>query len=139
MFLLEVSLHLLFLVTDIYFPLIFVCSGVTRVLCEGFAHDKAKDLPKGSSVELFVHVNSSGDQDIVADNLRDNTMEPFADVMSLLETMDAYQSYFTCKLAPIQTADLEDLSPIKRKPIDPSVVSIFVFKDFLPFIVCFVD
>ncbi len=90
------------------------------MFCQGFAHEKASSLSKGSSVELFAHVNA--DNQIVADNLRDNSNEPFADVMSMLETMDAYQKYFSVQLAPIEPGGWEDLSPFKRRPVDAAQV-----------------
>lgn len=95
------------------------------MLCQGFAQEKAKLLRIGSSVELFAHVNSS-DNEVVADNLRDTSNEPFADVMSMLETMDACQKYFSCVLAPIDTAGMHDLSPIKPRPVDSALVSVLL-------------
>jgi hypothetical protein len=89
-------------------------TGVARVQCTGSARSRALAFAKGSSVEVYGSLDDADDL-VVADSVRDNSSEPYADVLGLLETMEAYQSYFGIVPGPIEPGSFADLSPIRPK------------------------
>ncbi len=91
-------------------------TGVARVRCRGAARLRALPLVKGSSVEVYGSMHPSEGDVVVADSVRDNSSEPFADLLCMLETMDAYQTYFGVAAAgAMEPGSLADLSPIRPK------------------------